>query len=463
MRKAIVVFHLACLMLMGTVRDVSCSGTITTSLQSAITASVDGDVVNIGAGTCASGPVTWTNKNITIQGQGRSLTNISFESGGFRPVITNPAKAQFRITGMTFYGPNLSQPVLFINSEDCTSYSYGWRVDNNTFNYTGTMTADPITGWGVTFGLFDQNVFSFNAATWILFSFFQTGLGELTWGSPTVDQVGGWYNLSLPTGLGTDKFIVFEDNTFTAINTYSAFFDASSGGSRVVFRRNTFSGGFLYNHWVRGNDLDVFVWEVYNNKFIGTASWGGGGSEIAVRFESGTGVFYNNTFTGTWAADNKKFYVDDRRACNSVSGETGGQFGVCDGSKAWDGNAGDPAVPGWPCLAQIGRGTGKTYAQITGGDKLPSQPAYAWSNGTQEKCWNPGASGDACSDSIAITNYYSACAYVSSTPHSNGEVDFVNNGSTPMSGYTQLAYPHPLRGGTNSHRHTGGRVTGGRR
>lgn len=440
--KLLIIAFLACSAL-ATTRNVSCSGTITSSLQSAVNSSIDGDTVSIGAGSCTSGKITWTNKNIAIIGQGIDATTITMTAGGFAITVTNPAKAAFRLSGMTITGSSSSDHILFINSENCTSYSYGWRVDHIKFNYSGAVSNDPITGWGVTFGLFDHNVFQFANATWILFAYFQTGLGELTWGSPAVNEVGGWYNLSLPSQYGTSNAIYFEDNTFTNLyNNYSAFYDTSSGGSRVVFRYNTFTGGFIYNHWVRGNDLDVFQWEVYNNKFVGNSTWGQGGGEIAVRFESGTGVFFNNTFTG-WSTGNQAFYVDDRRACG---GEDGGQFGSCDGSHAWDGNDGDPSAPGWPCLAQIGRGFGKTYSQITSGNKLPSLPAYAWNNGTQEKCWNLSASGAVCSDSVAIEEYYGSCAYVKSAAHPNGEKDFVNNGATAMPGYSSYAYPHPLQG-----------------
>jgi hypothetical protein len=261
----------------------------------------------------------------------------------------------------------------------------------------------------------------------------------LTWGNPAVDKVGGWYNLSLPSQYNSPRAIYFEDNTFTARTNYNAFFDTSAGGSRVVFRRNTFTGGFLYAHGVRANELSAFQWEVYGNRFVGNANWGQGGGQIPVRFEAGTGVFYNNTITG-YAAENMMWAVDERRG----EAESGGQFGPCDGGRAWDGNAGDPAARGWPCLGQIGRGFGKTYAQITSGDKLPSLPAYAWNNGVQDKCSDPNAAGPDCADRVRITNYRGNTANVNSTPHPNGEVDFVNG--TPMPGYLAFTYPHPLVG-----------------
>src|SRR5262245_52843496 len=60
----------------GTVRNVTCSGTITNALQTAIDSSSDNDVVNISAGSCSSAQVAWSNKNIKVQGQGIGTTTV---------------------------------------------------------------------------------------------------------------------------------------------------------------------------------------------------------------------------------------------------------------------------------------------------------------------------------------------------------------------------------------------------
>ena len=422
-----------------TTRNVTCSGDISTAVQNAINASLDGDTVNITSGSCSTTGWSWTNKNITIQGQGKGVTTLAV-SGVIQVNISDTTKASFRITGMTWNAASPRAGLLFIDSENCTAYSYGWRVDHIAMNASASLPNDPVVIWGVTFGVLDHNDFKLANATWIIASFFQTGLGELTWGSPTVTQVGGWYNLSLPSQYNSTRAIYFEDNTFTASTSYNAFFDSSSGGARVVFRHNTFTGGFLYDHWVRQNDLDIFQWEVYNNKFVGSASWGVGNSGMyPVRFESGTGVFYNNTLSG-YDSVNLGWAVDDRRA---EGGESGGQFGTCNGTHPWDGNLGDSAAPGWPCLGQAGRDYGRTYAQITSGLKQNSLPAYAWNNGTQDACYNPSAGGSACADTIHIFDYFKG-PYIKATTHPNGQVDFVNSGTAAMPGYTALAYPHPL-------------------
>ena len=428
----------------GTTRNVTCSGTITTALQDAVNASSDLDVVSIGAGSCTSGRITWTNKNIKVMGAGKTQTNITMTAGAFAITISNATKAKFRITGLHMTGASCSNSIIFINAENATSFSSGYRIDNNHIDYSAACSNDPILGWGVQYGVFDNNTVDLANATNILYAFFQTGLGESTFGTPAVNDVGGWYNLSLPSQYGTDAAVFFEDNVFNVGNTGSprACYDASSGGARLVWRYNQSTGCYLYNHWVRRNDLDVFQCEVYNNTFTGN-SWGNDSGEIWFRSESGTCVVYNNTISGFSGASD--IYVDDRRA-EGIEADTG-QFLACDGTRAWDGNAGDPAAPGWPCLAQIGQGFGKTYAQITSGDKLPNLPFYAWNNGTQAGC----STGGACTNSINIAEYFGGAGsnYVKGTAHPNGWFDFVNNGTTPMPGYTAYTYPHPLRSARN--------------
>ena len=117
--------------------------------------------------------------------------------------------------------------------------------------------------------------------------------------------------------------------------------------------------------------------------------------------------------------------VDNQR---SNGQNTSSPFGACNGSSLpWDGNA--PAQSGWPCLDQIGRGSGTAYPNE------PSVPLYVWNNGTDAGC----NTGGACSNNRTMSN--------DGDSHVQAGRDFINNGATPKPGYTPLAYPHPLRGG----------------
>ncbi len=87
---------------------------------------------------------------------------------------------------------------------------------------------------------------------------------------------------------------------------------------------------------------------------------------------------------------------------------------------------------GWPCLDQIGRGSGTAYPN------QPSVPLYVWNNGTDAGC----NTGSACSNNRTMIN--------DGDSHVQAGRDFINNGATPKPGYTPLAYPHPVRGGSST-------------
>ena len=406
-------------------------------VQSQVNAAKDGDIVAIPAGSCTwSSTVSWSNKNITIQGAGKGITVIN--SGGFGPTITDVTKASWRISGLTLQSSSSAPAPITIYAADAPSYTSGWRIDNINFNYAGDTPSGGIIIYGVTYGLFDHCDFSFSHSVWIYVEMAQytswpssDSKYEQCWGSPTINQVCGRYNLSQPLDLGTEKAIYWEDCTFTSRSSTQAFFDTSYGGARVVFRHNTLTGGFIYAHWTRTGEINPFKIELYNNNIVGNANW----NAYPVRFEGGTGVIFNNQVTGY----SNGWFVDERRG---GAGENSGILGACNGSQAWDGNAGDGSAPGWPCLAQVGRDFGKTWEQIRAGDKPGSAPMYAWNNGAQDGC----RTGGTCTNSTNIYTGYGSTAYVKATAHPNGQVDYVNNGSTPKPTYKPYIYPHPLQG-----------------
>lgn len=158
--------------------------------------------------------------------------------------------------------------------------------------------------------------------------------------------------------------------------------------------------------------------EVYNNTFTSNI-----GFIWPALIRSGTGVIFNNIVSGNYVT--KNYLIDNQRTCLASFGPR------CDGNSAkYDGNT--PGEYGWPCEGQIGRGGGAWGRQT-------SVPLYAWNNG---------------SIVIAVNSNFDLCLsapppilsdHIKATAHSNGEVDYANNGSTPRPGYTPYTYPHPLR------------------
>jgi hypothetical protein len=192
----------------------------------------------------------------------------------------------------------------------------------------------------------------------------------------------------------------------------------------VVFRYNTFQG-VVYAHWTRSGEIDGIKYEVYNNVGAGDA-----GNQVPIRLEAGTGVIFNNTISGY---ANQQFWIDERRGSGQ---ELSAMLLACDGTHFWDGNI---ESSGWPCLGQIGRAPGYTISSAFSGNHGSAAPLYAWNNGTQSGC----ASGGSCTNSVLLTTG-NAILRTTGNPHSNGDVDYVNNGSTPMPGYTPFTYPYPL-------------------
>lgn len=421
--------------------SVPCSGDITSALNSAIGSSVSGDTISIGAGTCSSSGVTVLNKQLTIKGAGQGVTNLTANSV---PIFTidreNASNGNWRITGMTITGSQTSGTIIMLwaaygssGVDDC------WRIDHLTLNFS-SLSGYGVNLYGPSWGLIDNCIISFGGG--LLFNCQGPYVGE----DGTISHLMGDHLLSLPLEPGSRHAVYIEDNTITCPSPSGcAAIDTSNTGHRFVVRHNSITNGMFYAHWTRGQVINGFWFEIYNNK----VTWSGN-EMYPVRFEAGTGVIYNNTFSGFADA---YMVLDDRRGGGS---ETTSPLLACDGTHDWDGNAGDTSAPGWPCLGQIGRASGTTMAQIRAGTKPASFPFYSWNNGTQDKCYNPSASGSACDGAIGFISW--TANYVKGTAHTvtgggygQGDIDFCSGGTTQPSGcgthtltYTPLQYPHPL-------------------
>lgn len=389
-------------------RNVTAVGNITVPLQAAINASADGDTVNITAGTCTAGLVTWANKNVIIRGQGIGATNIT----GLRFGATVTTKAGFRITAMSI----ASAGEWAIDAVGSPTPVNGWRIDNIAFDWPAADTqhiAVHITG--LTYGLVDSCTFH-NSLNAIHIDSFVNSNVEF----PTPDPgpgpgnpgIGGT-SWGLPFALGTDKAVYIEDCSFSndSGGTVLATGDADTG-ARTVFRHNTVMNTWFQSHACRGGDRGGnCTCEIYNNTFdAGDPVWSGAGRAIHIR--AGTGVIFNNVFKGFM----NQIQCDNQR---SNGQNTSTPYGAADGTHAWDGNLGTGAQAGWPCLDQIGRAPGQPF----GTQPQTSQPLYVWSN----TLFVGGATVSMVSDG---------------DPNVQDGRDFIN-GVRP--GYTAFTYPHPLR------------------
>ena len=406
------------------ISSVDCGTTSSaSSVQTAVNAASDGDTILIPAGTCNWGAsyVTWTNKNINVIGAGIDQTIITVTGRAFLVYI--PVKSSFRISGMTISGSS-STPVIAVNSfyhvAPFAAMS-GWRVDHIKFDF-GSLSGMGVYVVGPNWGLIDHCTFlatRSDSAEFMFISFYSYLYYELTY--------AGEYSWSLPIDWGTEKALYIEDCTFYSPNNTGGAhpFDVG-GGARLVFRYNTVTGGGPIFHPNKSYELGPAKYEVYNNKFFAGSYKGyypftvqGGGS----------GVVFKNQWTGFDVAG---LNLQERRISTDQSLSP---LGKCSTDNALDGYVGatrtNPDSNGWPCYAQVGRGPGQV-----------SMPVYSWYNGTQADC---ATTQTTCTDTFLLVSTGTGITdYIKSTPHSNGEVDFVNNGTTPKPGYTPYIYPHPL-------------------
>jgi hypothetical protein len=399
-------------------------------VQTAVDTASDGQTVFIPAGRCTwSEPVAWESKNIWVRGAGIDQTVITEGAQHVFFIAANASgKAKFRVSDMTLTGVASASGVVTITTANNPGVNSGWRVDHIKFDFPNGGHRAGVWVNGVSYGVIDHNEFNWSQGLVVIAS-----ASNLTDGCTSSNPTGNFIN-SQPLDLGTANAIYIEDNTFRSNADPVAAYDTSAGGARVVFRHNAVIGGYFYSHWTRGCEIGGIVHEIYNNVWTGNPVW----NAYIARIESGTGVVFNNTVQGFGTSPS--VILDERRGARS---ESSGVFGACDGTKSWDGNRGDPAAPGWPCLGQIGRAPGKSAAAIMAGDKQASAPLYLWNNGSENGC----ATGGACGDYLKGYVDPSSAAYIRSTPHPNGEVDFVNN-NTPKPGYTPFVYPHPTVSGS---------------
>lgn len=421
-----------------TLNAASCSQS---DVQSKVTAAGDGDTVSIPSGSCNWGStVKWTNKNISVIGAGEGKTVISTSGNkAFHITITNASKGKFRVSGMTIKGVGTNVEAIHLDAGSLAGAVKGWRIDHIYYDFRsgGSEGCIPVLVDGINWGLIDHITYDGGAYGAIMLRGFsandgwpvkEPGMGSPYWAHETP--------LRLPV---QDEAVYIEDCTWNMprgggpSGSYIMAVNDMYYGGKIVFRHNTVTNSYFQSHGARSFDRGGNIWsEIYSNTFNSTdPNW-----SRAIHLRNGTGVVYNNTFTGYY----NSIHVDDQRSCGAA---TGAPYGACNGGSSYDGNTSGES--GWPCLDQIGRGPGAIRNQ-------PSVPLYGWNNGSGAGC----ATGGSCNNSITITvnNACNSAAHVkttgSSPAHAGGVLDYVNNGSTPKSGYQAYVYPHPLQGGGNS-------------
>jgi hypothetical protein len=432
-------------------------------VQAAVTNASDGDTINIPSGSFnwGSSYITWTDKNISVIGAGIDVTTITV-SGSWAFLVYDNTKASFRISSMTLTG-SPGSGYFSIDSSYQTNFAvmYGWRVDHIKMSHGSTKPGyGSVMIAGVNYGVFDNCQLITNY-DWGEFFFFELyGYANYHDGKELsfsgLGQIKGGYSWAQPMGFGTQEAIYIEDCTFSAPNMSGAGHPFDGGyGTKVVLRHSTSVGGGPLIHPVSTDHLGTIKYEIYNNSFSGAAYTGW----FALQIQSGgSGVVFNNQWINFGAYYNQNLSLRECRASGGCGGNcsSGSPIGTCDGSHSWDGNI---EASGWPCFGQVGRSPGTLGAGV-GGTPIygVSDPVYAWRNGAEAACANDSGT---CTNVTNLVSDSCPTTYVKSTVHSNGDVDFINNGSTPKPGYAAYTYPHPLRGESTGQVGTGVSIPGG--
>ncbi len=393
------------------------------SVQSAVNAAKNGDVVRIPNGKCTwSDPVTITNKTITLRGNGVFAVDVNHADQGTWPLtitltgntgvsISGRPGDVIRVSGIHFTGPSEGYwgpggDSGMITLRD-TNRSNSWRIDNCKFSPAGLSSAAMHIKYG--YGVIDHCYFTTSDCDGIFVRVSRYGPSGV-----------GAESFTDPVDFGTSNFVFFENNVFRrtcSIPNSSPEAIDTQGGGRWVARYCYFHDSFLFTHGSESGDPERggYAIEIYNNTFY----WHLPADRYHTAFylRGGTTLVHNNIFTNfgtmcrTWV----------RR-----TGEPTRTFGLCDGTQPWDGNT-SPA--GYPCLDQVGRGraSGSSLSTV---QPQESYPARFWSNvlnNVQSPLWhnNPSYTVE------GRDFFYSADA------------------SAKLPGYTPYTYPHPLTTGGN--------------
>jgi hypothetical protein len=279
------------------------------------------------------------------------------------------------------------------------------RINNNKFTPSGVAIAMTRT-----YGLIDNNIFDDPVKQ--LNNIMVLGIG--------IHNSSLSFSQANPAG--TDNAVYIEDNTF--INTT----DSATSGDVVT------NGGIQTHDTAYTGLRGVRHYEIYNNTFSSSTT-----PNLArtLALRGGTGVIYNNTFSGNY---NRCVVLLNYRT--SATQDVAAHWGWCDGSNDCDGN--DDAN-GYPCMDQIGRitdsGTGSASSCYqAGAGPGPTQvldPLYAWNNKCLSGSYNASISvKDSCRNDICMVD------------HIQADRDYYDQTQKP--GYTPYTYPHPLRGGDDT-------------
>jgi hypothetical protein len=349
---------------------------------------------------------------------GTNITN-------FKLNYTGKEGKSFRLSNMEFEGTS----GVVIEGD-----GKSWRFDNLFWNNVTGKTSNRVV-WiqknaatELTEGVFDHNYFY----SWTFSAVFHV--------QSTID--GGNYEWMTGAQLGTSHNIYIENNKFDGDNAAGNYITDNNGASKWVIRHNHITEAYIAGHDAQVSNMrGSLSTEVYGNTFVVDG-------QCYIIYRSGaTGVFYDNTITGTLGCGTSIAFAIYRLdggggwglPCSNSSGTyylaTSDNYPQScvggDGCIDVDGSASSPN--GYPCRDQVG---------VSGNDPQVG-------GGSPWLFWNNTINGSDAGSSIGVASYGSS--------HITENIDWCSHATTMPSScngvettYTPYTYPHPLRDeGTN--------------
>ncbi len=441
----IVLFSLLCFGQLARAAVYNSNGS-SSDVQAKINLSADGDTVTIPAGSLTwSSGVTINNVGITLQGAGSNLTHIAASIN--TPVsVTCSAAHLVRVTGIDFSDTAASPGgmITFASTNIHSVDEVGFRLDNCKFTITiaaiSGSSSRAVTVGGI-YGLIDHCSFVLGVTG-------STHFIDVNGSSISSD--GGFTPWTRPLSLGTNKAVYIEDCSFDGNgHTMDSVVDGYSG-CRVVFRHNTVLGGIdagLHGTDSGGNRGSVSA-EVYYNTYTNNTT----NNVRAWTVRGGTGVFFNNTYSGTasWNGVTLQYF----RAFEPQSG-----WQQCDGTVLQLGSTDLSSNGSRTCSTNGGVGFNSTDKETLGTWGGSFQRGF---DGTGTQGYpgrdQPGIGPGQASEPIRIWNQtvgggrWAGCSNCPDDDKlavmivANRDYFISTDASAARPGYTAYTYPHPLQG-----------------
>ena len=283
-------------------------------IQAQVDLAQDGDTIMVPAGTVSWGTPLDITKNITVRGAGIGQTIILDEvprtTGSYTMRIALDKDLPARFTGFEFRGgtvvtkPNAGG---VIRLRGMTGITHQFRLDHCLFD---NLHGLPLKFTDLT-GVMDHcTVNTIKGQCMQVYHY--------TWGGQNFGH-GSWADLPY---WGTDKFLFFEDDTFTISGGNRAAIDCYEG-ARVVVRHNTFNDAQVSAHGTEGQGRGAKQLEIYNNIFTNSARQNAG------QIRSGSVVIHDNIYNNYTKGMMLEVY---RQFINMV------KWGTSTGQNVWDVN-----------------------------------------------------------------------------------------------------------------------------